>query len=74
MAMKKTPVLLVLAIVAAAATLTACSHAMVMIHGPSRFDRYVDAISDTGRGDGILTSDEIAGLKLFIGKANCTQC
>jgi cytochrome c peroxidase len=42
--------------------------------GPSRFDRYVDAISDTGRGDGILTSDEIAGLKLFIGKANCTQC
>ena len=42
--------------------------------GPSRFDRYVDAISETGRGDGILTSDEIAGLKLFIGKANCTQC
>lgn len=42
--------------------------------GPSRFDRYVDAISDTGGGDGILTSDEIAGLKLFIGKANCTQC
>ena len=42
--------------------------------GPSRFDRYVDAISDTGRGDGILTSDEIAGLRLFIGKANCTQC
>ena len=27
-----------------------------------------------GRGDGILTSDEIAGLRLFIGKANCTQC
>ena len=42
--------------------------------GPSRFDRYVDAISDTSGGDGILTSDEIAGLKLFIGKANCTQC
>ena len=42
--------------------------------GPSRFDRYVDAISATGRDDGILTRDEIAGLKLFIGKANCTQC
>ena len=42
--------------------------------GPSRFDRYVDAISDSGRGEGIMTNDEIAGLKLFIGKANCTQC
>lgn len=31
--MKKIQVLLVLAIVAAAATLTACSHAMMMIHG-----------------------------------------
>ena len=26
------------------------------------------------RSDGILSNDEIAGLKLFIGKANCTQC
>jgi hypothetical protein len=33
MAMTKTQALLVLAIVAAAATLTACSHAMMMIHG-----------------------------------------
>lgn len=41
--------------------------------GPSRFDRYVDAL-DHGGGEGILTSDEVAGLKLFIGKANCTQC
>ena len=31
--MKKTQALLVLAMVAAAATLTACSHAMMMIHG-----------------------------------------
>ena len=42
---------------------------------PARFDRYVDAI---GRGDrgagGLLTQDEIKGLKLFMGKANCTQC
>ncbi len=42
--------------------------------GPSRFDRYVDAIANGGRGDRILTHDEVAGLKLFIGKANCTQC
>jgi len=33
MAMKKTQGLLVLAMMAAAATLTACSHAMMMIHG-----------------------------------------
>lgn len=42
--------------------------------GPSRFDRYVHAIASHQRGDGILTSDEIAGLKLFAGQANCTQC
>ena len=42
--------------------------------GPSRFDHYVDTISDGGDSDGILTRDEIAGLRLFIGKANCTQC
>ena len=42
--------------------------------GRARFDRYVDAIANRQRGDGILTGDEIAGLKLFIGKANCTQC
>ena len=35
--------------------------------GPSRFDKYVQ----TGHG---LSNDEIAGLRLFIGKANCTQC
>ena len=41
---------------------------------PSRFDRYVDAL-DAGRAAGdVLTRDEIAGLRLFIGKANCTQC
>ena len=36
--------------------------------GRSRFDEYAD-----GRKDA-LTGDEIAGLKLFIGKANCIQC
>ncbi len=42
--------------------------------GPAPFDRYVDAITNHRRGDGILTNDQVAGLKLFIGKANCTQC
>jgi cytochrome c peroxidase len=42
---------------------------------PSRFDRYVDALSQDGRAPkGVLTADETAGLALFIGKANCTQC
>lgn len=44
-------------------------------YGPSRFDRYVAALMKSGRAPkNILTSDEIAGLELFIGKANCTQC
>jgi cytochrome c peroxidase len=43
--------------------------------GASRFDQYVEAIlnNDPAAGD-ILTGDEIAGLKLFIGQANCTNC
>jgi cytochrome c peroxidase len=44
-------------------------------YGPSRFDRYVDALTETGRPPAdVLTRDELAGLRLFIGKANCTQC
>ncbi|MGE0704994.1 MAG: cytochrome-c peroxidase [Vicinamibacterales bacterium] len=44
-------------------------------HAPSRFDRYVDALQDTGRApQGVLSSDEVAGLRLFIGKASCVNC
>jgi cytochrome c peroxidase len=44
-------------------------------YGPSRFDRYAEALSETGRAPAdVLTRDEVAGLRLFIGKANCTQC
>lgn len=44
-------------------------------HAPSRFDRYVDALTTTGRAPaGVLTADEVSGLRLFVGKANCTQC
>jgi len=42
--------------------------------GPSRFDKYVDAITSGQPGPSILTDDEIAGLRLFIGRGNCTQC
>jgi cytochrome c peroxidase len=42
---------------------------------PSRFDRYVDALQDTGRTpSGVLSSDEVAGLRLFTGKASCVNC
>jgi cytochrome c peroxidase len=42
--------------------------------GPSRFDRYVAAVASHQPASGILSAEEVAGLKLFIGKANCTQC
>lgn len=42
---------------------------------PSRFDDYVDALTDTGRApQGVLSADEVSGLRLFIGKAGCTNC
>jgi cytochrome c peroxidase len=42
--------------------------------GPARFDRYVEAIAEGRNAGAILSKDEVAGLRLFIGKANCTQC
>ena len=42
---------------------------------PSRFDAYVERLTKDGRApENVLTPDEVAGLKLFTGKANCTQC
>jgi cytochrome c peroxidase len=42
---------------------------------PSRFDRYVGALQDTGHAPrGVLSADEVAGLRLFIGKAGCVNC
>jgi cytochrome c peroxidase len=44
-------------------------------YGPSRFDRFVTAWKERGATPkDVLSSDEIAGLALFVGKANCTQC
>ncbi len=43
--------------------------------GPSRFDTYVGGVlQDDASAQKALSPDEIAGLRLFIGKANCTQC
>ena len=43
---------------------------------PTRFDRYVDAELAGRSHDGTssLSDDEVAGLKLFVGKANCVNC
>jgi cytochrome c peroxidase len=48
----------------------------LILPGESRFDAYVEAVIDgnTEQAAEILTEDEVAGLRLFIGKANCTQC
>jgi cytochrome c peroxidase len=44
-------------------------------YGPSRFDRFVSAWKANGTPPkDVLTNDETAGLALFVGKANCTQC
>jgi cytochrome c peroxidase len=48
----------------------------LLLPGASRFDRYVEAVlnEDNRTADTLLTADEVAGLKLFIGKTNCTNC
>jgi cytochrome c peroxidase len=41
----------------------------------SRFDRYLESLLASGRAPAdVLTTHEQAGLRLFIGKANCVQC
>lgn len=44
--------------------------------GPSPFDTYVAALlaQDEAQAAAILTADEVAGLRLFIGDAHCTDC
>lgn len=43
---------------------------------PSRFDEYVKALVNNNPASMIkaLTNDEVKGLRLFIGKAKCTNC
>ena len=42
----------------------------------TRFDRYVESLAraEAPSADAALTDEEIAGLRLFIGKASCTNC
>ncbi len=43
--------------------------------GESRFDRYAAALLAEGHApDSILTPEEEAGLRIFVGKGNCIQC
>lgn len=44
-----------------------------IVPGRSRFDVYADAVA-TGQASQALTAQEAAGLKLFIGEANCVNC
>ena len=48
----------------------------LLVPGPSRFDRYVEARAgeDTSLAGTILNADEAVGLRLFIGKARCIEC
>ena len=41
---------------------------------PSRFDAYVEQVVNLGSRPSALGDDEIAGLRLFIGKGQCAQC
>jgi cytochrome c peroxidase len=43
---------------------------------PSRFDQYVEALLNNDRKgmQTALTDDEVAGLRLFIGRAECIKC
>jgi cytochrome c peroxidase len=44
-------------------------------YGPTRFDRYAEGLVREGRAPvGVLSKDEEAGLRLFIGKAKCIDC
>ncbi|MBT8098463.1 MAG: cytochrome-c peroxidase [Gammaproteobacteria bacterium] len=46
-----------------------------LLPGPSAFDEYVAALlAGNAATDELLTAEEVAGLRLFIGDANCTQC
>ena len=44
--------------------------------GPAKFDHYVEAIlkGDLATARSIYTPDEAAGLRLFIGRGDCTNC
>ena len=42
--------------------------------GQTRFDAYADALAAGRDTTGLLTAAELAGLRLFVGKGECTKC
>ena len=48
----------------------------LLVPGPSRFDRYIEAVArgDASQAGTILNADEATGLRLFMGKARCIEC
>lgn len=48
----------------------------LLMPGESRFDLYVEAVAagDRDAAAALLSDDEVAGLRLFIGEAGCTNC
>jgi cytochrome c peroxidase len=47
-----------------------------IVPGPSRFDNYVSALLDEDKDEmeAALSGEEVAGLRVFISRGNCTQC
>lgn len=47
-----------------------------IVPGPSRFDRYVEAVmsNDGNVMMSAMNNNEVKGLRMFIGKAKCTNC
>lgn len=52
------------------------AYVRTIMPGPARFDRYIEALlkGDRSRMEQVFTEREAAGLRLFIGKAKCTNC
>ncbi len=48
----------------------------LLLPSPSRFDEYIAAViaKDVAVQQELFTDDEVVGLQLFLGDANCTQC
>jgi cytochrome c peroxidase len=45
-----------------------------ILPGVSRFDMYAKSLLEGNSSAARFTADEVAGLKLFVGRANCTNC
>jgi cytochrome c peroxidase len=52
------------------------AYVRIILPGPAKFDRYVEALTkgDTAEMGRTLDRDEVEGLRLFIGKAKCVKC